>query len=64
MDFWYLIAVYSGKIDHNEFRKLCYSMGHFLDDKSLDIALHTIGGSEITYPQFMAWYFFILISLF
>jgi len=50
---------HSGSISVDEFRNLAYSLGYYLNDTELDIAVKKLdrsGSGSITYPDFKAWW--------
>lgn len=49
----------SGKIDADEFKTLCYSLGQRLNDTELKLAMKMLdedGDGEINYAEFKKWY--------
>eukprot|EP00735_Rhodelphis_limneticus_P006566 TRINITY_DN18987_c0_g1::TRINITY_DN18987_c0_g1_i1::g.21614::m.21614 TRINITY_DN18987_c0_g1::TRINITY_DN18987_c0_g1_i1::g.21614 ORF type:complete len:175 (+),score=14.20,sp/Q8RZB5/CML10_ORYSJ/31.33/6e-16,EF-hand_1/PF00036.27/3.3e-07,EF-hand_1/PF00036.27/0.0036,EF-hand_1/PF00036.27/7.1e-05,EF-hand_1/PF00036.27/0.00047,EF-hand_7/PF13499.1/2.1e-07,EF-hand_7/PF13499.1/1.4e-08,EF-hand_7/PF13499.1/4.4e-10,EF-hand_5/PF13202.1/6.6e-06,EF-hand_5/PF13202.1/2.8,EF-hand_5/PF13202.1/2.9e-05,EF-hand_5/PF13202.1/0 len=49
----------SGAISHDEFRSLCYDMGHCLSEAELIMALRVLdadGSGHVAYSEFLKWW--------
>eukprot|EP01115_Flamella_aegyptia_P002637 TRINITY_DN136756_c0_g1_i1.p1 TRINITY_DN136756_c0_g1~~TRINITY_DN136756_c0_g1_i1.p1 ORF type:complete len:164 (+),score=63.79 TRINITY_DN136756_c0_g1_i1:45-536(+) len=49
----------SGSITREEFKNLCYDMGHYLSDQELTLAMATLdrnGSGRIDYDEYLKWW--------
>ena len=56
----------SGAIGKEEFKNLCYDLGHFLSDQELELGMQWLdkdGSGEIEYDEFVEWYVRQIITM-